>query len=94
MYHKTDHSLNRKIEDLNKIKINLSFKKLLLTVLSYLVMLPVITYLAISTQNVIVLYIYLAPLAPVVFITYAIFTGKLKWLIKLAHKFQAVSSKF
>ena len=86
MYHKTDHNLNQQIRDLSKIKIPLSFKKILFAVMGYLALLPGVVYLAIATKYDLILYIYLVPLAPIVFITYMTFTGKLKWLIKLAHK--------
>lgn len=86
MYHKTDHTLNQQIRDLSKIRIPLSFKKILFVVIGYLALLPAVVYLAISTTYDIFLYLYLVPLAPIIFVTYMTFTGKLKWLIKIAHK--------
>jgi len=86
MYHQTDHNLNRQIRDLSRIKIPLSFKKILFFVVGYLALLPVAIYLTVTTKYDIILYIYLVPLAPIVFVTYMTFTGKLKWLIKVAHK--------
>lgn len=90
MYHKTDHALNSQIADLNKVKINVSFKKMLITTVAYFLLLPIFVYLAITTQYDIIIYLYLTPLAPIIFVTYAIFTGKLKWLIKIAHKLHAL----
>lgn len=94
MYHKTDHVLNSQIADLSKIKVNISFRKLLVIMFFYFLLIPFFVYLAITTHYDIILYLYLAPLAPIVFVTYAIFTGKLKWLIKITHKIHAISSKF
>ena len=92
MYHKTDHTLNNQIADLSKVRVNISFRKLLLVTVFYLLLIPVFVYLAVATQYDIILYLYLTPLAPIIFVTYTIFTGKLKWLIKIAHKIHVLSS--
>lgn len=92
MYHKTDHTLNSQIADLNRVKVNISFRKILLVTIFYLLLIPFFVYLAISTRYDVILYLYLAPLIPIIFVTYAIFTGKLKLLIKIAHKIHVLSS--
>ena len=92
MYHKTDHTLNNQIADLSKVKVNISFRKMLLVTVFYLLFIPFFVYLAVTTQYDIILYLYLTPLAPIIFVTYAIFTGKLKWLIKIAHRIHALRS--
>ena len=86
MYHKTDHKLNQQIKDLSRIKIPITFKKILFAMIGYLLLLPAVIYLAITSKYDFILYIYLIPLAPIISITYLIFTGKLKWIIRIAHK--------
>ena len=90
MHHKSDEHLNRQIKDLSNIKIPVSGRKIIVGSITYIVLAPLIIILTIRLDNALLLYLYLIPFLPVVGITYLIFTGKLKWVIKLLHKIYKV----
>lgn len=86
MYHKSDHRLNKQIQDLQRININISLRTIILYSALYLLVLPFVVLIAEWYNANLILYLYLIPLLPVSAVTYLLFTGKISFLIKILHR--------
>ncbi len=90
MYHKSDELLNKQIRDLSNIKIPVSGRRFIVGSITYILLAPLIVIFTIRLDTTLLLYLYLIPFLPVVGITYLVFTGKLKWVIKLLHRISRI----